>query len=109
MVALALRGHFCATYSVSQIPDGECIRYATLREYFVLCCCYERPELCAYTISEKSMSNVKKNRKEWEANIEIRNSLVANELRTNMFGTSGSFWTYRDFIYSKLTTLGKLY
>ncbi|CAG9536246.1 unnamed protein product [Cercopithifilaria johnstoni] len=106
LVALALRGHFCAIYSVSQIPDGECIRYASLREYFVLCCCYERPELCAYTISNKSMSNVKANRRIWKTNFEVRNYHLANKLRTNVYDTLAHSWTYRDFIYSRPTKFG---
>uniref|UniRef100_A0A158PSR6 Protein kinase domain-containing protein n=1 Tax=Brugia pahangi TaxID=6280 RepID=A0A158PSR6_BRUPA len=104
LVSLALSGHFCASYSVSQIPDGECVRYASIQEYFVLCCCYETPELCAYTISNKSMSNVKANREIWESNIEVRNSVLANELRKNTLDTPTSSWTYRDFIYSKPMT-----
>ncbi|KAK6102972.1 hypothetical protein QQG55_10625 [Brugia pahangi] len=106
LVSLALSGHFCASYSVSQIPDGECVRYASIQEYFVLCCCYETPELCAYTISNKSMSNVKANREIWESNIEVRNSVLANELRKNTLDTPTSSWTYRDFIYSKPMTFG---
>ncbi|KAL3994320.1 hypothetical protein ACH3XW_21265 [Acanthocheilonema viteae] len=106
LVALALRGHFCSTHSVSQIPDGECIRYASVKEYFVLCCCYEKPELCAYTISNKSISYVRTNREIWKTNIEVRNFHLANQLRTNVYGASASSWTYRDFIYSKLTAFG---
>ncbi|EJW70110.1 hypothetical protein WUBG_18982, partial [Wuchereria bancrofti] len=109
LVALALSGHFCASYSVSQIPDGECVRYASIREYFVLCCCYKTPELCAYTISNKSLNNVKANREIWETNIEVRNSLLANELGKNTYDTPTSSWTYRDFIYSAPTTFGKFY
>uniref|UniRef100_A0A8R1XLH2 Uncharacterized protein n=1 Tax=Onchocerca volvulus TaxID=6282 RepID=A0A8R1XLH2_ONCVO len=102
LVALALKGHFCLQYSTAQIPDGKCIRYASLREYFVLCCCYEKPEVCAYTISEKAVSNVQANREIWQSNLEIRNSRLADELRTNEYDVTSS-WTYRDFIYSKPT------
>ncbi|KAM3719503.1 3-keto-steroid reductase [Dirofilaria immitis] len=106
LVALALQGHFCLKYSIAQIPEGKCIRYASIREYFVLCCCYERPELCAYTISNKSMSNVKVNHEIWLSNLEIRNSLLANELNTDIYDMPISSWTYRDFIYSKPTMFG---
>uniref|UniRef100_A0A0R3RSP3 F-box protein n=1 Tax=Elaeophora elaphi TaxID=1147741 RepID=A0A0R3RSP3_9BILA len=109
LAALALRGHFCAIYTVSQIPDGECIRYASVQEYFVLCCCYKRPELCAYSILNESMSNLEENRKIWKTNIEVRNSRLASNLHTNAYRTLADSWTYRDFIYSKLTRIGKLY
>ncbi|VDK27919.1 unnamed protein product [Gongylonema pulchrum] len=106
LVALAIQGHFCAEYSVNQIREGECVRYASLREYFVLCCCYNKPELCAYSVANGTLATMEMNRKVWETNVKVRNPILADEVRTKAYGVKTTRWMYRDFLYSKPLQLG---
>uniref|UniRef100_A0A0N5DCG9 Ricin B-type lectin domain-containing protein n=1 Tax=Thelazia callipaeda TaxID=103827 RepID=A0A0N5DCG9_THECL len=106
LVFLASNGYFCSETRFSHIDDGECVQHTSLREYFVFCCCHTKIELCAYSASELTMKSVETNRKMWESKLEIRNPILADELRITPHDVRTSPWTYRDYIYSRPVKMG---
>ncbi|VDM39682.1 unnamed protein product [Toxocara canis] len=106
---LVRQGNFCSNDGQNDgegLADGECIKYLSIKEYFLYCCCYENVSQCAYTADQEKFSYAQRNARNWRLNPNLRGfsksshsgdmHFVKHTARDVTFG-----WTYRDFIYSK--------
>ncbi|VDM39754.1 unnamed protein product [Toxocara canis] len=123
---LVRQGNFCSPDGHSDgksLGNGECIKYISIKEYFLYCCCYKNGKQCAYTADQEKFSYAKRNARNWRLNANLRSfsrsshsgeipipfnpdnnvtHRVAPLRYVNHAARDVTFdWTYRDFIYSK--------